>query len=182
MYRALGGVSVAMTGTAAVLAWMDPSIPSLEAELSPVELARWADTVVAEEVELIGGLWREIEVVAEDAPAARGMLAAGSTDPAAHFHVDSLGRLTRTAVWEEQTPAVGDNYSIRILVSLPRETRRLSARQWSGVQALLRSLDSTGVLPTYPAIVRVAADLVDRPEPPPVRRGLVSQAAVFPTR
>jgi len=182
MYRSLGGLSVAMTGTAAVLAWMDPSIPSHEAELSPAELARWADAVVTEDVKLAAGVWGEIEVLADESLTSRAMLAAGLVDSGAHFHVDAFGRLSRTSAWEVQTPADGNRPSIRIVVSLPRETQRLSGRQWSSIQALLRSLDATGVLPTYPATVRVGPDLVERPEPLPVRRGLVSQAAAFSSR
>lgn len=179
MFKALGGLCVAMTGTAAGLAWMDPSIPEIETELSPVELSQWADAVVAEDVPLLVRGWRGIEIVADESALSGTMLAAASAPPPAHFHVDPLGRLSRVAYWDQQAPVIGDSYTIRILVSFPRETQRVSRRQWASVQALVRSIETTGVAAHHPIPVRVAFDLAERPAPPPIRLGLVSQAAAI---
>lgn len=179
MFKTLGGLCVAMTGTAAGLAWMDPSIAEIETELSPVELSQWADAVVAEDVQLIARGWREVEIVADESSSSGTMLAAASAPPPAHFHVDQLGRLSRVSYWDQQTPVIGDNYTIRILVSFPRETQRVSRRQWSSVQALVHSIETTGVAAYDPVPVRVGFDLAEQPASPPVRLGLVSQASAF---
>ena len=177
MFKALGGLCVAMTGTAAGLAWMDPSIPEIETELSAVELSQWADAVVAEDVQLISQAWREVEILADESASGATMLAASSAPPPAHFHVDQLGRLSRVSYWDQQTPVFGDAYTIRILVSFPGETRRVSRRQWASVQALVHAIETTGVAAYHPVPVRVGFDLTERPATPPVRLGLVSQAS-----
>jgi hypothetical protein len=176
MFKALGGLCVAMTGTAAGLAWMDPSIPEIETELSGTELAQWADAVVAEEVQLLARAWREVEIVADESPTRGTMLAAASAPPPAHFHVDQLGRLSRMTYWEQQAPVIGDDYTIRILVSFPRETQRLSRRQWSSVRALVLSIETSGVAAYQPVPVRVDFDPTERPPSPPIRLGLASHA------
>jgi len=179
MFKALGGLCVAMTGTAAGLAWMDPSIAEFENELSPIELSQWADAVVAEDVQLIARGWREIEIIADESSAGGTMLAAASAPPPAHFHVDPLGRLSRVVYWDQQAPVIEDCYTIRILVAFPRETQRVSRRQWASVQALVRSIETTGVAAYHPVPVRVGFDLAERPANPPVRLGLVSQATAL---
>lgn len=181
MFKTLGGFCVAMCGTAAVLAWMDPSIRQLEAEPSPAELAEWAAAAVVDDVPLIARGWRQVDVVADDSP--RGsMLAAASTPPPAHFHVDEWGRLSRVAYWDQQVSLTGDDPSIRILVSFPRETQRVSRRQWSSVQALIRAIESAGAVAQMPVPVRIGFDLNDRPDPAPARQRWVSQASIFPGR
>ncbi len=159
MFRTLGGLAVAMTGTAGVLAWMDPSIPLGADSLTYEELSRIAYRLVQDDVRVDARRWREVELVAARLDARGTMLAAAADDGECHFYIDEAGQAVQGRRWRQQTGASHAPHTVRIEIGLgetmPNGGEGMSLQQWQSVQALLQALDTTVGDPGQPLPLRM---------------------------
>jgi hypothetical protein len=139
MIAVLSCLAVSMTGTAGLLAWMDPFAvppePIPESEL--MELARAA---VADEVPIDPGRWSGISVFG--APSSGGFLSA-TWDLDSHFVVDLNGRFSRARSWVAQQVFDVTPKAVRIQVTQASNDTGVSALQWASTRALVRALLET---------------------------------------
>ncbi len=141
MYRTLGALTVAMTSTAALLAYIDSSVTLPPRPLSGEELERIARTVVAESVLVEPGRWRYVEIIPAQDTAADGIaLTATANTGDAHFFIDALGRPRRGWQWTRQAATTTDPHTIRIQVTTPDGEDSPSSTQLDGARALLSAI------------------------------------------
>ena len=89
----------AMTGTASLLAWMDPSIPPPPEPLSHHQLEILARSLVNDAVVIEPNIWHRVEVVADPGLTQSGTwLAARAETSQSHFFIDDTGRPTRASL------------------------------------------------------------------------------------
>ena len=140
MYKTLGCLAGAMTGTASLLAWIDPS-PSL-GTLSQHELAIHARSLVFDDVPLRAGQWRQVDIVEGPALHRPGViLAAGGDRSESHFYIDEGGRLFRTHRWDRQLPPSNAPHTIRVGIVQVDARPSLSSAQADSIGALLDALN-----------------------------------------
>ena len=142
MYKTLGCLAGAMTGTASLLAWIDPSPPTPTPVLSQEELLAAARSLVFDDVTIRPMQWRSVEVV--EAPSMRSSgvaLAADADRNECHFYVDDQGRPSRAGRWDDQLALSDAPHTIRIEVSHNDALPFPSAVQSGSVQALLDALE-----------------------------------------
>ncbi len=142
MYKTLGCLAGAMTGTASLLAWIDPS-PSIPAPvLSQEELLATARSLVFDDVTIRPMQWRSVEVV--EAPSMRGpgvALSAGPDRSECHFYIDDQGRPSRAGRWDRQLAPSDAPHTIRIEIARDDTEPSPSPAQQNSVQALLDALN-----------------------------------------
>jgi hypothetical protein len=142
MYKTLGCLAGAMTGTASLLAWIDPS-PSIPTPvLSQEELLVAARSLVFDDVTIRPMQWRSVEVV--EAPSLRGpgvALTADADRSECHFYIDDQGRLSRAGRWDDQLAPSDAPHTIRIEVSHDEGQPFPSPAQSNSVQNLLDALN-----------------------------------------
>lgn len=144
MWKTLACLVVAMTGASVLLGWMDPSRGLASKQLSHSEIERLARLVVGVDrgIDLQGGRWDDIEVVAAPGPIATGsMLAAGKATTVSHFQVDRRGRPIRARSWREQDADAGSPHTVRIQVAPPAGARPLSPTQCFCIRELIAALN-----------------------------------------
>jgi len=167
MYRTLGCLAGAMTGTATLLAWINPS-PVLPEEPVRGQIDSLARALVLDRVELRPGQWRDVEILARPTAAnAAVMLAAGVDPPEFHFYIDRDGRPSRADRWRHQLPPSNSPHTIRIQVATVGNRPRVSSVQWETVQGLLEAIHDAVAPHRAPLPVHLSAEL--------------SQARVLPT-
>ena len=143
MWKTLGCLVAAMTGTSVFLGWMNPSRRLVGNEPSPNEIHRLARMVIGLDsgIAFHQGRWDDIEVVMAPGPiTARSMLAAGKASATYHFQVDRRGRPIRSQRWREQAAVNGLPHTILIQVAPSHEARTLSPAQLLCVRALIATL------------------------------------------
>lgn len=150
MFRTLGCLVVAMTGSAAWLGWIDPSVPHVaEAPAFDVVL-RYARSLVTDNVVIRNNRWHSVEIVAGPARAVRpAFLAATSSAAEHHFRVDLNGRASRTTRWSRQEASPGGTDRVRIQVARTKPGQPMSRAQWRCVQALITALSEGVVLSVH---------------------------------
>lgn len=148
MFKTLGCLAAAMTGTAAFLGWLDPSPLVAMDALSVEQIGQWAQSAVADDVSIRAGQWLEVAIAAEPAALASGSLLVATADNGDwHFHVGIDGRVWRGQRWNRQESAPGFPHMIRIQAPPVSRVHPLSPRQWCGVRALIASLNETVTTP-----------------------------------
>lgn len=141
MWRTLGGLAAAMTSTAALLGYIDPSATLQPRPLSQDEMGRLADGLVADDVLLVPGRWRTIDVVATRAPIAAGTtLAATAGGDLAHFYIDAWGRPSRGPRWVNQSPVPRSPGVVRIDLALSESSPTPTVAQQQAVESLTAAL------------------------------------------
>lgn len=148
MWKTLASLVVAMTGTSALLGWMDPSPGISAAAPPPGELLDLARTTVAADINIARGFWTIVVIEAvPDAPGA--MLAAtDGRDVRHHFRIDTDGRPVRLQPWYEQRAADGWPQTIRIAVAQADADLPMAPAQWLSVRAMIHTLrDAVGPTP-----------------------------------
>ena len=132
----------AMSGTALLLGWMDPSPPLGIEPLTLEQLDRVAHSVVAGDFPIRADAWHEVEVRRGVCDPGDGVLLVARTEAAdAHFVVDRFGRPCSTSRWRRQQPATDAPTTIRIEVAALAPDAVISAAQLDGVEALLIALN-----------------------------------------
>ena len=142
MYKTLGCLAGSMTGTAALLGWIDPS-PSIPTPvLSQEELLAVARSLVFDDVTIRPMQWRSVEVV--EAPSMRSpgvALAADADRSECHFYIDDHGRPSRAGRWGDQLAPSDAPHTIRIEVSHSDGRPFPSSAQVNSLQALFDSIE-----------------------------------------
>ena len=142
MYRTLGCLAGAMTGTASLLAWIDPSSAPPTRTLSQEELAALARSLVFDDVSLRPGQWTQVEIVeGPSLQSAGALLTAGTDRSVCHFYVDDGGRLSRSGRWDRQLAPSNAPHTIRIEITHDETQPFLSPAQQNSVQTLLDALN-----------------------------------------
>ena len=142
MYKTLGCLAGAMTGTASLLAWIDPSPSIPTAALTHEELLSTARSLVFDSVAIQPAQWRTVEVV--DGPSMRSQgvaLAAGADLKESHFYIDDEGRPSRSSRWDRQVAPSNAPHTIRIEIATDDTEPSPSPAQQHSVQALLDALN-----------------------------------------
>lgn len=150
MYKTLGCLAGAMTGTASLLAWIDPSPSIPTAALTYEEQLLAARSLVFDSVAIQPAQWRTVEVV--EGPSMRGQglaLTAGVDLNESHFYIDDDGRPSRAHRWDRQVAPSSAPHTIRIEVAHDDTQTFLSLAQQNSVQALLDALNEA-VSPRHP--------------------------------
>jgi len=142
MYNTLGCLAGAMTGTASLLAWIDPS-PSIPfAELTHEALLTTARSLVFDSVAIQPARWRTVEVV--EGPSMRGQsmaLTAGADLNESHFYIDDEGRPSRANRWDRQVAPSNAPHTVRIEVATVDTEPSPTPVQQQSVEALLDALN-----------------------------------------
>ena len=142
MFKTLGCLVLAMTGTSTLLGWIDPSPPLTAETPSYGAVLRAARSLVTADVAASQVEWRKVEILAGGAaPGSTTFLAATTDRPRSHFRVDLLGRITRTSRWARQQVFDDAPGTVRIEVAHRREGQAMGRAQWHGVQALVTAVD-----------------------------------------
>lgn len=164
MLKALACLFGAMTTTASLLAWMDPSQPLPPEPLTEMELRSLANSLVTESIVLQSDRWEQVEVLAGPHRPSGGVMLAALADWAEpHFFVDDLGRPYRASRWCTQTPSAGRAHTIRIQVAPRRPGAAATLSQWACVQALVGALHAGLAVPDDSLPVQIDPALVGTP-------------------
>jgi hypothetical protein len=144
MIKTLSFLALAMTGTSALLAWIDPSPPLPTSSLSSDQLADLGQSLVADGITLREGRWDKIEILAGSPADVTGSYLTATSRSTTHFLVDLEGHPTRTPNWTRQEAAGGDQNSICIEVARRDDLGGMSRVQWEAVQGLVSALHACG--------------------------------------
>lgn len=140
-----------MTGTASLLAWIDPSATPPQRTLSQVELLALARSLVFDDVPLRPGQWRQVEIVEGSALYSAGvLLTAGANRSECHFYIDDDGRPSRSGRWNRQLAPSEAPHTVRIEIAHDETEPFPSPAQSNSVQALLAALGGAGALLEIP--------------------------------
>jgi len=143
MLRTLGVLVVSMTGTAALLSWIDPSPAATGPTVSIEELVDAARTAVTERTRPIRGRWAGVQLQAQPASTgAERLLTAQAAIEDVHFTVDENGRCISSELWHRQGFAPDGQPDIRVRIVQTANGEPMSTVQWIGVRALMGALDS----------------------------------------
>jgi hypothetical protein len=168
MIAVLSCLAVSMTGTAGLLAWMDPF--ALSAEPIPEEqLMELARATVADAVAIDPNRWQSISVFG--GAQSGGFLSAVSEEES-HFVIDVSGRFTRARSWVAQQIFDNSPSTVRIQVAQSSPRAGVSASQWASTKALLRALFETIPFDPNAAILNLDPELnvrQARSDPQPAR-------------
>jgi len=162
MWTTIACLAAAMTGTAALLGWLDPSSRLTLAFPDGQDLedvARQAQQVVADAVAVEPARWTDIEVRATGSSTAAGRMLMATADASpAHFVIDRAGRLTRSSRWREQRLADGDRGTVVVQVVVPRNGDLIAPTQWLVVRELVAAVNDSVRASSDPLPVRLPTD------------------------
>jgi hypothetical protein len=132
----------AMTGTATLLAWMDPSLPFTPDPVDFDDLQAAVDELVFEGTDLGPASWDAVEIVTDlDGPARSAMLAGRPDGPTWHFYIDGRGRLSRSEHWYRQWPVPEAPERVRIAVAGSGPGAPMAEPQGRCLQVLVAALN-----------------------------------------
>jgi hypothetical protein len=168
MLKTLGCLAAAMTSTAALLHYLDPSSPLRTHTLTAGEVTALAHSLVTDAVDIKPEQWRDVEVVPGPTTTGAGTLLTASPDPVAcHFYVDQAGRPSRARGWSRQTPPYDAPHTVRIRVAREAGIEAFpTPLQWFTVRSLVDALDAAllqnGTMPVHVqgGVADVASPLV----------------------
>ncbi|MFQ5494844.1 MAG: hypothetical protein ACE5EX_05645 [Phycisphaerae bacterium] len=147
LHRTLVVLAVSMTGTSALLGWMDPS-PAEFPSLDRAAMNSLASSVVAEGPAASRHDWRGVDIVPA-AVSAKGFLAAARDHDDCHFRVTADGRPESCDHWRRPASTFEPCSTLVIHVVRPGIDEPMTPVQRSAVRALIVSLrDGLDALPT----------------------------------
>ena len=163
MWKTLASLVVAMTGTAMLLSWMDPSAPVVPPTGVSADLTQHVRSIVLQRVALNPELWYEIEIASAVStpmaglhPAVAGsLLAAPVPVEKHHFFVKLDGGLIRTSAWESQQFARNAPQTVRVAVVRRSGHAGMSPQQLVSVRELIDRLNSEICTQNAPLRVRL---------------------------
>lgn len=137
MLGTLACLVVSMTGTAALLGWIDPSRSALAVPLTAGEVSDG----VLDGVDFRPEQWTGVDVIL---CRRSGATWNDPTDdlPASHLYVDEAGRISRDELWSLQAPASRHFKSIVIVVCLGRLESTLNAAHQATLVSLFGEMDA----------------------------------------
>jgi len=171
MVATLVALVVSMTGTSAVLSWLDPSLPAGFNSLPASDIVALAGQAVTQDVVVDLGRWHEIEVV-PDRPHPRSTLLSavagrppltpsnpssvesdqarspwrGEVPDQWHFRITPDGRPIQGVSWRDQKRIGDAPNAVRIwLGTAPSGGASITSAQWLCLRALVAAInESTG--------------------------------------
>jgi hypothetical protein len=157
VWKTLGCLVMAMTGTAAFLGWLDPT-PALPPDALPYdEIMRLARSAVTDEVKIRRERWHAVEIGADTVLSGGRLLSATAGARDRHFYVGHDGLPTRAGQWAKQESLAVSPHTIRIQVERLREDQPMSPAQWACVRVLVTTL-TEAITPDGPSLpVRLGA-------------------------
>lgn len=152
MFKTWAFLVAAMSGTTALLGWIEPpsDAPPLRHSFADLMLAVQA-TIDPDESSPHFDTWRSFTVM--DDPRQKGnFLTARSAEPNYHFRIDLNGRLVRMQPWNHQTRFMAEPQAVRIVLERQSAEAPMSRAQWMTIQALAFNLQGASVVTseTYP--------------------------------
>ncbi len=144
IFKTLGWLAAAMTGTTALLGWIDPSAPIPSDLPSAARFVPLARALVIDGVSADLHAWNNVEILTGPSESAIGRLLSATTGPPSadfHFHVDHHGRPFRTHLWHTQQTLADSPLTVRIQVSNLGGGQPMSAVQRNSVRALVGALN-----------------------------------------
>jgi hypothetical protein len=142
MFKVITSLVVAMTATAALLIWVEPSRTTAQS-LVPILAAEQAERVVTQDVDVSHGRWCQIDVaVCNDLTVARTNTLAAIAPVADRFHfiVGANGWVRATAAWQRQAAIGQPPDVVRIGVACDAREHNLTTSQRTALEALLVEL------------------------------------------
>jgi len=142
LFKTLGCLVAAMTGTSALLGWIDPS-PPIPASMPSFDVVlHEARALVSEDFGESDSEWGDVEIVAGPVTRrATSFLAATSERADYHYRVDLDGHPYRARNWPGTAGAGVPPSAARIQVARRGPREPMSRAQWIGVQALVAALN-----------------------------------------
>jgi len=128
MWTTLAILAGAMTGTSALLAWMDPTPPPA-GSMSEGQSPDSVHTLIAADVPLQWDQWDQIEVAPSQSAGRGPMMLAARASEACHFRIDESGRPSRCDPWRRQATIPGQPGVIRIKTAQPSDIRITEAQR-----------------------------------------------------
>jgi hypothetical protein len=161
MWKTLGCLVVAMTGTSAMLGWMDPTSDGAAVVVTEFEITALVresvDSGFSADTE--PAVWREVEISpGRSMPTAGSLLAARRGPLNYHFYVDRFGRPMKTVHWRRQQAVAGRRGVIRIQVEPTAQDATISAAQRYCVRQLIETLSVSLTSEEAPLAVRWPQD------------------------
>lgn len=143
MKKTLASLAVAMTSTALVLHWMDPTLQAGRPTLSPQEILSISREAVGGSDGINSARWRDVEVITDEQVQLAGLSLAASRDRRdCHFFVDAAGRPYRESTWSNQEAYRESPGTVRIhFERIDPSTDAPSEAQWQAVRSLISVLD-----------------------------------------
>ena len=157
MFTTLGCLILAMSGTSALLGWIDPSNPQDPIERPFSQVLADVQTLVWESLDPQHSDWQRLAVIGEPPAANRTtLLAAIAGEADSHFRVAMDGGLTRTGVWIDQGVFAPDSRDVRVSLARRDAESPMTRAQWNTVRALAISLEATRApsSPGFPVFLR----------------------------
>lgn len=138
MLGTLACLVVSMTGTAALLGWIDPSGSALAVPLTAGEMA--GARGVLDGIDFRPEQWTGVDVIL---CRRSGATWNDPTDdlPLSHLYVDEAGRLYHHELWSLQSPASKHSKSIVIVVCLGRHESSMNGVQQGSLSSVFAEMD-----------------------------------------
>ncbi len=144
MFKTLACLVFAMTGTGALLGWMNPSHERITPSLRLDDVVWAAQSAVHNGVTMIPDRWQQVTVSMGEgfgAPANGRPLTATGVPEDAHFYVDSAGRPVPTRNWRRQDSFAAGPGTIRIWVAHSTPGGPIAKIQWLCAKALIAAIN-----------------------------------------
>lgn len=141
MWKTLGCLAAAMSGTTVLLDWMAPVHDLSSRTMTSHQLVGLVRRAVSEGVVINSKRWVELEVASGPAGILQGrMLTATGSGEVWHFLVDRDGIPQRGRHWRLQKPVPDSPGTVRVLVEQSVTGHELTAEQWACIRALAAAL------------------------------------------
>lgn len=137
MVGTLACLVVSMTGTAALLGWIDPSKSTMAVTLSATDTT-FGYVNPVKDVDFRRERWDEVDVVLLEQSDGKG-----NDGAIAHLYVDEVGDVDYDPLWLEQLSIDGHPRAIRIAVQLHPSDSVMNQQQQSTVSAILAAINSS---------------------------------------
>ena len=157
MFRMLTCLALAMTGTAVLLSWMEPSGRGAAEQLAPALAAMEAEQAVAVSAPIALGRWQRVDVVVcrEAVSARANVLAAVPQTEQYHFLVQPDGHVLANPSWLDQAPIGDADDVVRVGVCCLDDDSDLSFSQRVALETLVTQLRRHCAVPGGSLIVSV---------------------------
>ena len=142
MFKTLLALVVSMTGTTALLGWIDPSAGIAEQASTIDDVIPAAREVVASGLDARHASWTAIEIAVTPSVGDPGVWLAASSGPRDHhFSIDHAGRIMSTEAWRTQARAADKGTSLVVHLLAVEPGAGPTEAQIAATRALVGVLD-----------------------------------------
>lgn len=140
MFKTLGGLCVAMAGSAALLGWMEPESSFSVADTDPKVARRNVALAAAWHPTAKPAEWKFIRIVADTVEVKARVPGSESVDADHHFVVSTRGIVRASDTWKRQSPCAQHHSSIVVTIEIAPSGPGMPIAQWLGLRLLLAEL------------------------------------------